>query len=419
VFDLERWAELWVSVRRNRMRALLTGLAVAWGMFMLVTTAAFSRELQFVVGSSLRGFAANTVHVWPVRTTMPHAGLQAGRKFEFDNQDSATLSRVPGIEHLAPRLRIGGFLPPVGVNVARGNLSGNFAVIGNVPEFGLILKLEIVEGRFLNWLDIDERRKVAVIGDKVRDFLFPETDDVPIGQHINIKGVWFEVVGVFASDGESGHGEPHDQSVIVPLTTVQQAFSLQDRVNAFALTVRAGESAHLVEDQVERALQERHLIHPDDRSALGVFNTAAEFEKSQRVLAGIKVFTWIASILTLLAAVLGVSNIVLISVKERTREIGIRKALGATTGSVMRMVIEEALLVTSVAGYFGLLGSIVVVHWVARLFEGNPLVGQPTIDFTTALVSIAILVGSGALAGLIPAYYAARIPPVAALRADS
>ena len=415
MIDLDKWMEIWATLSRNKLRTFLTALGVGWGIFMLVCAVAFARGLKTGVSKKMGGFATNSVYVWGGRTTMPYRGMQPGRWTRFTDQETEALSRVDGIEVLAPRIRVGGW--PNNLNITRGNETGNFAVMGDHPQFSKIMNMNMLSGRFIDPYDIEDRRKVAVIGNQVRDVLFKPGEE-PIGEHVSVGGVWFQVVGVFEPTGEGDEGDRQSQTIMVPFTTAQQAFNMVNQVGFFALTVDPALPADVVEDRIRTALAARLKIHPDDKEAFGSFNAAKEFGKIQRIFLGIEFITWFIGIMTLLAGVLGVSNILLISVKERTKEIGIRKALGAPPGAVVRTILQESIVLTTVAGYFGLVAGVGCLELIGMAIPADGPMASPEVDFGVAIVSVAILVVSGALAGLIPAMHAARIPPVVALRTE-
>jgi putative ABC transport system permease protein len=415
MFDFDKWQEIWATLSRNKLRTSLTALGVVWGVFMMMATIGFARGFRQGMTNQMSWSATNSVYVWSQRTTMPYKGLQPGRPIQFKNDDIAAVARVPGIEYLSPRIQMGGWRDSA--NVMRGSKTGNFQVFGDYSEMKYISRMEMMAGRFLDPLDIGEKRKVAVIGKSVYAVLFKPGEDA-IGQYIRIRGAYFQVVGMFDPHGDGEDEERQGNTVIIPFTTFQQAFNFQNKVDFFALTVLPHLSAPEVEKEIKRVLSERHKIHPDDREGIGSFNWAEEFGKIQMVFLAIEAFAWIASVLTLMAGVLGVSNILLIAVKERTQEIGIRKALGATPGVVVRMILQESVVLTAVAGYFGLVAGVMVLEAVSLFIPGDGAMAKPQVDFGTAILSVVILVGSGALAGVIPARHAARIPPVEALRAE-
>jgi putative ABC transport system permease protein len=323
---------------------------------------------------------------------------------------------VPGVEFVAARLRFGGWRDNAQVSF-RGK-SGAVNVLGDMPDYARIEPLSVDRGRFLNRPDLVEARKVAVIGKKARGVLFAEKS--PLGEWIEVSGVHFLVVGEIHSDKSGDDGDRINNTVFLPFTTFQRAYNQRNRVGWFTLGVHEGASAREVEREVRRVLSERHRLSPLDEQALGSFDAAEQYEKIQRLFAGIRSFVWFVGTLTLFSGVLGVSNILLIIVKERTREIGVRKALGATPASIVRLVVQESMALTLLAGYAGLVAGVAALEGIARLVEhldGAPLRG-PEVDFKAALVAAAVLFVAGAVAGIVPARHAARVPPVEALRAE-
>ncbi|HKE19441.1 MAG TPA: ABC transporter permease [Kofleriaceae bacterium] len=415
MIDIDNWQEVWATLSRHKLRTALTALGVMWGVFMMMATIGFARGFRDGMTRQMSWSATNSVYVWAQRTTMAYEGLQPGRPIQFHNDDIAAVARVPGIEYLAPRIQMGGWQSSN--NVTRGNKTGNFQVFGDFSEMRHINNMSMTAGRFLDPLDLSEQRKVAIIGKSVYDILFKPGED-PVGQYVRVRGAYFQVVGMFEARGSGDDRERQQSMVIIPFTTFQQAFNFQNKVDYFALTVLPNRSAPAVEKEVKRVLAERHKIHPDDPEGIGSFNWAERFNKFQMVFMSIEVFAWIASVLTLLAGVLGVSNILLIAIKERTQEIGIRKALGARPGVLVRMVVQESVVLTAVAGYFGLVAGVALLEVASLFISGDGQMAKPQVDFGTAILSVVILVGSGALAGVIPARHAARIPPVEALRAE-
>jgi len=415
-FDLDTWQEIWATLRQNRLRAFLTALGVFWGLFMLILMLGLGKGLENGARKNLADLAPRAVYVWAQRTSMPHQGLQPGRYVRFDNDDIAFVKAVPGIEHVAARLRLGGWRDTA--RVTYQGKTGNVTVLGDMPAYAKIEPLTVERGRFLNDPDVKEARKVVVVGRQARVVLFADRD--PIGEWIDVNSVRFRVVGEIKSQKGGEDGDRMDNSVFVPFTTFQQAFRQPNRVGWFALGVEATASAAQVEHRVRALLSERHRIHPKDEHAIGSFDAAEQFDKVQGLFQGIRGFGWFVGTLTLLAGVLGVSNILLIIVKERTREIGVRKALGATPGSIVRLVVQEAITLTTLAGYAGLVAGVLVLEATSRYLDTleNAPISRPEIDLNAALVSGAVLIVAGAIAGIVPARHAASVPPVEALRAE-
>ena len=415
--DFDSWQEIWATLRKNKLRAVLTACGVFWGMFMLMVLLGLGTGLERGVVKSLGGMALHSVYVWSQRTSLPYKGLQPGRYVKFTNQDIATIKHVSGVQHVAPRLQLGGWRD--GQNITRASKTGNFNVMGDVPEFPLVEPLIVKRGRFVNQRDMDDLRKVAVVGEQVvRELFEPEED--PIGQYLQVKGVNFLIVGELKSLKAGDEGEKLSATVFIPFATFQSAFNLRDRVGWFTVGADPNYPAVWVEESIKQALAETHRIHPSDNQAFGSFNAADKFEKIQGLFRGIRVFVWMVGALTLFAGMLGVSNILLITVKERTREIGIRKALGATPGSIVRMVVKESVVLTVLAGYLGLVAAVATLEGFAKVLAQLPdaPVSRPDVDLKAALLAQLLLIAAGLIAAIMPAGHAARIHPVEALRSE-
>ncbi len=412
---LDRWLEVLEVVRRNRLRTGLTMLGVFWGMFMLLLMAGFGEGLEAGVKRTLGGSATNAVFLWGRETSLPYQGLQPGREVDFVNEDVAALRSLPGVEIVAPRNMLGGFRNRGEVR-AEGR-SGAFQVAASVPDYRFIEAMRMRQGRFVNPLDMEDARKVAVIGGTVADELFEARDDSVLGRAIQIRGVWFQVVGISESRLPGDRGERADSTVHIPLATYQQAFNQGDRVGWFALTAGPESSGAELEAAARALLSERHAIHPEDEPAMGSYNAEEEFQRVQRTFAGIRGFVGVVGGLTLLSGVFGVSNILLITVRERTAEIGLGRALGATSGGIVLMILREALVLTAVSGYAGLVTGVAVLALASQLLgSDHEVLGDPQVDISLALgAGLALLVAAG-LAALVPARYAAAISPVEALR---
>jgi putative ABC transport system permease protein len=415
--DLDSWQEIWATLRKNKLRGVLTACGVFWGMFMLMVLLGLGTGLERGVVKSLGGMALHSVYVWSQRTSMPYRGLQPGRYVKFTNQDIARIQRVSGVTHVAPRLQLGGWRD--GQNITRGARTGNFNVMGDVPEFPLVEPLILKRGRFINQRDMADLRKVAVVGEQVVRELF-DAEENPVGQYLQAKGVNFLIVGEVKSLKAGDEGEKLSATVFIPFATFQSAFNQRDRVGWFTVGADPSYPATWVEESVKQALAEQHRIHPSDNQAFGSFNAADKFEKIQGLFRGIRAFVWLVGALTLFAGMLGVSNILLITVKERTREIGIRKALGATPGSIVRMVVKESVVLTMLAGYLGLVAAVAGLEGFAKVLTQLPdaPVSRPDVDLKAALFGQLLLLAAGLIAAIMPARHAARVHPVEALRSE-
>ena len=416
MIDLDTFREIAETLARNRLRALLTASGVFWGACLLVLMLGIGTGLERGVARNLSGLTNYSLYIWPARTSLPYQGLQPGRYIELRNADIVAVARTPGVESVAPRLQLGSWRD--GQNVTFGDKKANFNVMGDTPALATVEPLSFESGRFIDPQDVAEERKVAVIGTEVKRTLFGDAD--PVGRLIQIKRVNFRVIGVLGTRRSGDEGERMLASVYLPLSTFQTVFNLRDHVGWFALTARRSASAALVEQGVRRTLMTAHHINPADFIALGSYNSAEKFEQLQGLFRGVRTFIWLVGSLTLLAGMLGVSNILLVTVKERTKELGVRKALGATPRSIISMVVAEGLLLTGLAGYSAIVVGVIGLELIGRAlqrFPNAPLV-QPEINLRVALGAAFVLTLSAALASVIPARHAARIHPVTALRAE-
>ncbi|MCB2220372.1 MAG: ABC transporter permease [Bacteroidetes bacterium] len=420
MFDRDRWQEIFHTLKKNKLRTFMTAFGVFWGIFMLIIMLGSGAGLENGVSSGMGNFATNSVFVWTQRTTMPYKGFPRGRSFFFRNDDIEALrNNIPEIKYLAPKIQ--GWSSGDGTNnTMRKDKTGAFSIMGEYPDWNKIDPMNIVEGRFLNELDIEQKRKVAVIGTRVRDVLF-EPDENPVGEYIKIQGIYFQVVGVFVPlNTNISFGGEKEQSIYIPLTTLQRTYNYGDIVGWFSITSRDDVPASVVEEKVLSFMAARHTVHPDDKEAFGHFNLEEEFNQMKGLFNGIAGLIWIVGIGTLIAGVIGISNIMLVIVKERTKEIGIQRALGASPLQIMSQIITESVFLTSIAGYFGLVAGVGFVELINYLLikfgTDNEMFQRPEVDFQVAILSLLILILSGAVAGLIPARRAIRIKPIDALR---
>jgi putative ABC transport system permease protein len=415
MFDRDNWQEIFATIKKNKLRTLLTCFGVFWGIFMLVIMIGSGRGLENGVTQEFGGTATNSFAVWAQRTSKPYKGMQPGRRFNYNNADYIALKQIPELEHIAPKNQLGGYRG--NVNVTRGLQKADAGVMGAVPVLNKIHQLIPEQGRWLNELDQTEKRKVAVIGPRVYKVLFAK-DENPIGQYISVNGIYFRVVGVLKQIGSGGNAEENAQAVYLPFSSFQQAFNFGDEVGWFEVTSRKDIPASFAEEKVIAMLKERHKIAPNDPTAIGHYNTEEEFNRLQGLFAGISILVWVVGTGTLIAGVIGVSNIMLIIVKERTREIGVRRALGAPPMHIAGQLIMESIFITALAGYAGLVMSVGLLELVASLIpsDGGGMFVAPGVDLNVALFALTILVAAGALAGLIPARKALAVSPVEALR---
>jgi putative ABC transport system permease protein len=420
LFDLDHWQEIKTALLRNRLRTALTAFGVFWGIFLLMVMIGSGGGLRNGVMRGFAGSATNSFFVWTQRTQLPYRGMPAGRTIQLDNGDvQAIRDKVKEVAIVAPRNQLGGF--GGGNNVTRGRKAGGFNVTGDYPDIASIQSFRMLSGRFINPYDVEEVRKVAVIGRRVRDLLF-ERGEEAVGQSIEIRGVYFQVVGVFSSMQSGEDAERESSTIFVPFPTFQRAFNFGNQVGWLAVVAKPEVRASVAEKNVLAVLKERHRVAPNDARAFGHFNLEEEYQKVQGLFQGIAVLVWLVGIGTLAAGAIGVSNIMLIIVKERTKEIGIRRAVGARPSAIVAQVVLEAVILTSIAGYVGMVAGIGLIQLVGSLLpqggDGNMMFVNPDVGVGQALRTLAILMAAGVLAGLAPAQRALQISPMEALRSE-
>ncbi|SFQ49573.1 ABC transporter permease [Hymenobacter arizonensis] len=411
MFDLDKWQEILGTMRRNKLRTFLTAFGVFWGIFMLVLLLGAGKGMENGVWKQFGGGAKNSLFVSAGKTSLPWQGLQPGRQIKFTNDDLEAIRRqVDGVELLATRNRLFGEY-----TIMNGTKNGSYQVFGANAEFFDLNGEKLAQGRLLNPLDGIEQRKVMLLGEKVRKVLFGDSNC--IGRFVQVKGVFFRVVGTFTNTGNNGRNE---ERAFVPFTTFQTTFNQYNQVQRIGVSSRKGTPVKELEEQVRQLLATRHKFDPADKQALDLDNNEEELARFEGLFSGIRLFVTIIGVLTLVAGVVGVSNIMLIIVQERTREIGVRKALGATPWSIISMIVQESVVITSVSGYLGLLAGVALLDAVRYALEQSggttSYFDNPQVNVSVALSATALLVVAGAAAGLVPATKAANVKPIEALR---
>lgn len=408
MFDLDTWQEILATIRQNKLRTLLTGFSVAWGIFMLIVLLGSGEGMANGVEYQFRDDAINSIWVSSGQTSLPHRGLQPGRDIQLTNRDyEAMRDRLEGVEHITSRFYLRGT-----VTVSYRDEYGNYDIRSVHPDHRYLEKTLVTQGRFLNQLDLDQHRKVAAIGEAVAEGLFKGRP--AIGEYLKINGIPFKVVGLFRDEGAPGE----EEKIYLPISTSQRVFNGADRVNQIMLTVEDPdlEASQVVAEELRQGLAERHRFAPDDPRAVFVRNNVEFFQRFLQVIGGIRLFVWAIGIGTILAGVVGVSNIMMITVQERTREIGVRKALGATPWSIVGLVLQESVLITSIAGYLGLVAGVALLELGAPHLPESEFFVQPGVDFSIAITATLLLIVAGTVAGFFPARRAAKVQPVEALR---
>jgi len=421
MFDRDKWAEILEALTANTFRTILTAFGVFWGIFILVILLAAGKGLENGVKKGFAGMATNTMFMWTQATSKPYKGLPKTRQFNFQNSDVQALKeKFPDLLYVSPRNQLGGFRGAN--NVVRGTKTAAFNVYGDYPEYVNQESMDIVRGRFVNYQDIELNRKVAIVGQGVINGLYEKAEEV-IGTYIKVNGVNFMIVGVYKSkSNNNGDAESAQKNIFVPFTAFQQAFNYGDKVGWMALTANDNASITDLKPKILDFLKSRHSISPDDERAIGNFDLFAEFSKILGLFSILKFIAYFVGTLVLLSGVIGISNIMLIVVKERTKEIGIRRALGATPAAIRSQILLEAIFLTISAGMFGIAVATGVLVIVNKVLDSMPSEGMmfanPSVDLSVVFFALIILVGSGLLAGFIPAQTAIKVKPVDALRTE-
>ena len=378
MFDKDVWQEIFATIRKNKLRTFLTGFSVAWGIFMLIVLLGSGNGLQNAVKENFNSNAVNIMWLWTGETTIPYQGLKEGRPIKFKNDDYTFLTeKGKNLEQVSSV-----FWLPGNIVCTYNNEYGSFRATSCYPAYKDIEKVKISSGRFINDIDMTDFRKVIVIGDNIRKSLFKDED--PLGKYLKMNNVPFKVIGVNHDPRNND-----ERTAYIPFTTAQRIFNGSDRVHEFSLTtkmVTTEEEAEAITQKVREDMAQRHKFDPKDTRAMGSYNRLKDYIRTMKIFQAIKIFIWIVGIGTLTAGIVGVSNIMLILVRERTREIGIRKALGATPSSVTELILLESILITTIAGYTGLVlgtGIMEAVNWaLERTTEtgGNIFFRNPTVD---------------------------------------
>lgn len=421
MFNRDQWDEILESLSANWFRTIMTAFGVFWGIFILVILLAAGNGLGNGVKQGFNGIATNSMFMWTRPTSISYKGLNKGRRYNFRINDvEAIKQNVNGLSYVSPRNRLGGYGGDN--NVQRGLKSGAFNVYGDYPDIIHQEPMDIIKGRFLNYIDIKDRRKVAVIGEAVVSTLFDKNED-PLGNYIKINGVNFQVIGVYEKKAVGG-GDPEEakKQIFVPFSSYGQAFNTGDIVGFMAVTADDNHSITNLKQEVFDVIKKRHQISPKDDRAIGNFDLFQMFNKVNGLIITLNAVAYFVGILVLLSGIIGISNIMLIVVKERTNEIGVRRALGATPWSIRWQILSESVFLTIIAGMAGIAfatGILWIANYLLDQAQGdNIMFVNPSVDLGSIVVALVILVISGLLAGFIPAQNAIRIKPVDALRTE-
>ena len=418
IFDYDTWQEIFGSIAKNKTRTVVTIIGVLWGIFIYITLSGSAKGLDNGFDREFQDMAMNSMFVWPQSTSIPYAGFKIGRSPRLTIQNVKTLKQqVPEIQYIAPRnargVRSG---PPA--SVVYGDISRTYNIYGDYPEYTEISTKKIYKGgRFINNSDITNKRKVCVIGERTKKELF-EKDDNPVGKFIRIDNVYFQVVGVHKYN--PGGGFETDGDIFIPFETFRNLYNTGDKVNWFVIAAYDNADVVAVEKKVKKALKRIHNVSPDDERAFGSFNLGELFNRIKGFADGMTFLSLVVGMATIIAGVIGIGNILLISVKERTKELGVRRALGATPAEVRIQIVLESIFLTLIAGVLGIiLGAVALatINFFTQDLADFPYT-NPTVPTPLVLGALLIMTVMGTLIGLIPAQRAVSIKPIDALREE-
>lgn len=419
MFDRDKWNEILEVLTTNWWRTLLTAFGVFWGIFILILLLAAGKGLENGIRQDFGDIATNTMFMWTQPVSKSYQGMPKGRRFSYDLDDVEDLrNNVDGLRFISPRNQLGGFRG--GGNVIRGLNSGAFDVYGDYPEIIQQEPMNIIQGRFINYNDIDEKRKVAIIGQGVKTSLYDEGEEV-LGSYIKINGVNFMVIGIYTKKSGGGDSERQQKQIYVPFTAFSQAFNRGDKVGWMAITAVDGTPITDIKESIFEIVKKNHKIHPEDSRAVGHFDLFVQFNRVESLFMALKVIAYFVGILVLLSGVIGVSNIMLIVVKERTNEIGIRRALGASPSKIRIQILTESVFLTIISGMAGIVfgaGLIYGLNYFLDMIDPIDMFASPSVNLGVVSIALVILIISGLFAGLIPAQNAIKLKPIEALRTE-
>jgi putative ABC transport system permease protein len=407
MFDIDKWQEIFSTIQKNRLRTFLTGFSVAWGIFILIVLLGSGQGLKNGAEHQFLSDASNAIWLQGDVTSMPYKGMQAGRRIRLKNEDFEYIKKnIEGVEYITVAQDV-----PNVKSINYKNEKGNYLVRSCQTDHDKLEKCNMISGRFLNDMDIKEARKVAVIGKPVQDALFKEED--PIGKYVDVSGILYKVIGVFKDEGRQDNDR-----LYIPISTMQKSYNGKDYVDVIWFSTGNAsllQSKRMLEDS-KAYIYSKYKIDPTDERAFVAFDNNENYKQIMDLLNGIKFFVGIIGVGTIIAGIVGVSNIMMIVVKERTKEIGVRKAIGATPYSIVSLVIQESILITGFAGYVGLVLGVVVTELAKKFMPPSDFFRNPEIDLSVAIGATLFLIFAGAVAGFVPALKAARIKPIEALR---
>lgn len=421
IFKKDTWQEIYYSLKNNKFRTFLTMIGVGWGMFLFVSLLGAAKGMENGFDKLFSGFATNSIFLWAQNTTIPYDGFPKGRRMELHLTDMEMLKRkIPQIDYISPQNSRGNF-GSAGEQMSKNGKSATYSLTGDYPIGNKISEKKLIFGRYLNDADISGNKNVAIIGEEIyKNFFDAKKNENPIGKSINIKGIFFNVIGVFRVRQGGGGGMNNDQTAYIPLSTYTKMYNDGDRVGFFAIVSKPNADLSEVENRIKTELKSKYHASPDDTNAFGSFNLGKEFGKLTGFLTGMQLLTIIVGTLTILAGVIAISNILLITVKERTKEIGIRRALGAKPSEVRNQILLESVVITITSGLLGFMLGILLLMLIdgfTRNQDKFPFY-NPTVNYSHVFAAMSVMVILGLIIGMIPAQRAVKIRPIEALRSE-
>lgn len=419
LFKRDTWQEIYHSLRNNKLRTFLTMIGVAWGMFLYVALLGAAKGMENGFDKVFSGFATNSIFMWAQNTNIPYAGFPKGRQMNLHLGDIEYLQiKVPQIDYISPQNSRGNFGTP-GEQMSRNGTTEVYTLTGDLPIGNKISEKKLLYGRYLNDSDVNESKNVIVIGEEIyKNFFDHKKHENPLGKSINVKGIFFNVIGVFKVKSQGGMES--DRASYIPLSTFTKMYNDGDKVGFFAIVSKPDADLTAVETEVKDQLKERYDVSPDDSNAYGSFNLGKEFKKLTGFLTGMQLLTIVVGTLTILAGVIAISNILLITVKERTKEIGIRRALGAKPSEVRNQILLESVVITLSSGILGFMFGIfllMILNMATQNQDAFPFY-NPTVDYSNVAIAMAVMLSLGLVIGMIPAQRAVKIRPIEALRSE-
>ncbi|KAA2218580.1 MULTISPECIES: ABC transporter permease [Maribacter] len=418
MFNKDRWNEILEVMSSNVVRTIATAFGVGWGIFILIILLAAGKGLENGIRQDFNGVATNTMFMWTETTSMAYAGLPEGRTFNFKLSDVELLRQnIPELRIISPRNSI---RLEEGDNVVRGTETGRYRVFGDYPEIIEQNPMYVAHGRFFNHNDIKEKRKVVVIGNRIRDELYEEDEEV-LGTYLKISGINFMVVGTYKEKTSNGGGENSERQIFMPFTTFSQAFNRADNVGWMAITAKDGSSISNLTEKIVNTVKQSRKVHPKDERAIGFFDLYEQFNRVQSLFGALRFVAYFVGILVLISGIIGVSNIMLIVIKERTKEIGIRRALGENPWSIRLQILMESVFLTIMSGMIGIIFGALSIYGINILLDSVGPVDMflnPSVSLGVVVSALLILVVSGLLAGFLPANSAIKVRPIEALRTE-